>query len=145
VIVIDANLLLYAYDATSPQHRKARAWLEGVLSSGEAIGLPWQTVGAFLRIVTNHKLPGARSTIEEAARIVDRWLDQPNVRLISQGEGHWPFLRQMMIDGQAPGPLVTDAQLAALTIEYGGVLHTTDRDFARFPGLRWKNPLVGDH
>jgi uncharacterized protein len=104
--------------------------------------LPWQTVGAFLRIVTNRKLPGARATVEVASRIVDQWLEQPNVRLLAQGEGHWPTLRQMMIDGQASGPLATDAQLAALTIEYGGTLHTTDRDFARFPGLRWLNPLA---
>jgi hypothetical protein len=61
--------------------------------------------------------------------------------LIAPGEDRWPLFRQMIVEGQASGPLITDAQLAALTIEYGGVLHTTDRDFARFPGLRWKNPL----
>lgn len=142
MIVLDANVLLYAYDAAAPHHVKARAWLEEVLSGGTPVGLPWQTVGAFLRIVTNRKLPGARATAEAAARIVDQWLEQPNVRLLSQGEGHWPILRQMMIDGQAAGPLASDAQLAALTIEYGGTLHTTDRDFARFPGLRWINPLI---
>ena len=142
MIVLDANVLLYAYDAAAPHHVKARAWLEEVLSGGTPVGLPWQTVGAFLRIVTNRNLPGARATVEAAARIVDQWLEQPNVRLLSQGEGHWPILRQMMIDGQAAGPLASDAQLAALTIEYGGTLHTTDRDFARFPGLRWINPLI---
>ena len=142
MIVLDANVLLYAYDAAAPHHVKARAWLEEVLSGGTPVGLPWQTVGAFLRIVTNRKLPGARATVEAAARIVDQWLEQPNVRLLSQGEGHWPILGQMMIDGQAAGPLASDAQLAALTIEYGGTLHTTDRDFARFPGLRWINPLA---
>ena len=72
---------------------------------------------------------------------MDRWLDQPNLRILAPGEDHWPLFRQMMVEGQAPGALITDAQLAALTIENGGVLHTTDRDFARFPGLRWKNPL----
>ena len=142
MIVLDANVLLYAYDAAAPHHVKARAWLEEVLSGGTPVGLPWQTVGAFLRIVTNRKLPGARAPAEAAARIVDQWLEQPNVRLLSQGEGHWPILRQMMIDGQAAGPVASDAQLAALTIEYGGTLHTTDRDFARFPGLRWINPLI---
>jgi uncharacterized protein len=142
VIVLDANVLLYAYDAAAPHHTKARLWLEDVLSGGTPVGLPWQTVGAFLRIVTNRKLPGARATVETAARIGDQWLAQPNVRLLAQGEGHWPILREMMIDGQASGPLAADAQLAAVTIEYGGTLHTTDRDFARFPGLRWVNPLA---
>jgi hypothetical protein len=142
VIVLDANVLLYAYDAASPQHAAARSWLETVLSSGAPVGLPWQTIGAFLRIATNRKLPGTRPTLEAVARVVDQWLEQPNVRPLAQGEGHWPALRQMVIDGQAPGPLITDAQLAALTIECGGTLHTTDRDFARFPGLRWKNPLA---
>jgi len=72
---------------------------------------------------------------------LDRWMDQPNVRMLAPVEHHWPLLRQMMTAGQASGPLITDAQLAALTIEYGGVLHTTDRNFARFPGLQGKNPL----
>jgi predicted nucleic acid-binding protein len=75
------------------------------------------------------------------SRTVDQWLVQPNVRVLTPGDDHWLLLRRMIVEGQASGPLVSDAQLAALTIEYGGVLHTTDRDFARFPGLRWKNPL----
>ncbi|MGD0013262.1 MAG: type II toxin-antitoxin system VapC family toxin [Bryobacteraceae bacterium] len=142
MIVLDANLLLYAYDTTSPHHARARDWIERVLSSGTPVGLPWQTAAAFLRIMTNPRLPGQRFTLEEAARVIDQWFEQPNVRLLAPGDGHWPLLRQMLIDGQARGPLVADAQLAALTIEYGGVLHTTDRDFARFPGLRWTNPLA---
>ena len=73
---------------------------------------------------------GARATVQAAASIGDQWLEQSNVRLLAQGEGHWGILREMMIDGQASGPLATDAQLAALTIEYDGPLHTTDRDFA---------------
>ncbi|HZI34061.1 MAG TPA: TA system VapC family ribonuclease toxin, partial [Candidatus Binatia bacterium] len=100
-----------------------------------------QTVAAFLRVVTNPKLPGDRFTPEEASQIVDGWLDQPNVRLLAPGDQHWPVLKQMLMEGQARGPLVSDAQLAALTIEYGGVLQTTDRDFTRFPGLRVNNPL----
>ncbi len=131
MIVLDANILLYAYDSASAKHAKARAW----------IGLPWQTVGAFLRIMTNTRLPGERFSLDEAVQLVDRWLEQPNVRLLAQGDDHWLLLRRMIVEGQAPGALVSDAQLAALTLEYGGVLHTTDRDFARFPGLRWANPL----
>jgi uncharacterized protein len=141
VIILDANLLLYAYDSASSYHTKARAWIEGVFSGAAPIGLPWQTIGAFLRIMTNPRLPGERFSLSEAVEIVERWLEQPNVRLLAPGDDHWPLLRPMIVEGQATGALVTDAQLAALTIEYGGVLHTTDRDFARFPGLRWKNPL----
>ena len=86
-------------------------------------------------------MPGFCRSIEEVSRTVDEWLEQPNVRVLTPGDDHWLLLRRMIVEGQASGPLVSDAQLAALTIEYGGVLHTTDRDFARFPGLRWKNPL----
>jgi toxin-antitoxin system PIN domain toxin len=141
VIVLDANILLYAYDSASPQHAKARAWIERVFSGTDSIGLPGQTIGAFLRIMTNVGWPGDRFSLTEAVQIVDRWLEQPNLRLLLPGDDHWVFLRQMIVEGQASGPLLTDAQLAAVTIEYGGVLHTTDRDFARFPGLRWRNPL----
>jgi toxin-antitoxin system PIN domain toxin len=92
-------------------------------------------------VVTNPKLGSDRFTVDEAVSVVEEWLEQPNIRLLAPGDRHWPILRSALVDGQARGPLVTDAQLAALTIEYGGVLHTTDRDFARFPSLRWKNPL----
>jgi uncharacterized protein len=142
VIVLDANILLYAYDAASDQHTKARQWLEQTLSGAAPVGLPWQTLAAFARIVTNPRLSGKRFTIAEVIEIVEQWIGQPNVRLLGPGEHHWNFLRQTIIEGQARGPLITDAQLAALTIEYGGVLHTTDRDFSRFPGLRWQNPIA---
>ena len=141
MIVLDANLLLYAYGAGSPRHKQARAWLEKVLSGAEPVGLPWQSLTAFIRIATYPRLPGFCRSIEEVSRTVDEWLEQPNVRVLTPGDDHWLLLRRMIVEGQASGPLVSDAQLAALTIEYGGVLHTTDRDFARFPGLRWKNPL----
>lgn len=141
MIILDANILLYAYDSGSVLHTEARTWLESVFSSGDAVGLPWQTVVAFLRVVTNPKLRGERLTLEEAVAIAEEWFEQPNVRLLAPGDRHWSILKPTMVDGQVRGPLITDAQLAALTIEYGGVLHTTDRDFARFPLLRWKNPL----
>ncbi len=92
--------------------------------------------------MSNPKLPGERFTIAEAAYLVDEWFEQPNVQFLAPGDSHWGILKRMMIDGQARGPLVSDAILAALAIEYGGVLHTTDRDFGRFPGLRWTNPLA---
>lgn len=142
MIVLDANILLYAYDPSSERHDQARAWIEEVFSGGNLVGIPWQTAHAFLRVVTNPKLTVRRVTAEEAAQIVDSWTAQPNVRFLGPSEQHWNVLRRMLVEGQARGPLVTDAQLAALTIEHGGELYTTDRDFARFPGLRWKNPLV---
>ncbi|HWY07086.1 MAG TPA: TA system VapC family ribonuclease toxin [Candidatus Acidoferrales bacterium] len=141
MIVLDANLLLYAYDSRSDKHENARHWLEDVLSDVTLVGLPWQTVGAFIRIATHPRIPGQRFTIEEVVQVVDEWLEQPNVRLLVPGDQHWPLLRRLLIEGQARGPLATDAQLAALTIENGGVLHTTDRDFARFSELQWTNPI----
>jgi uncharacterized protein len=142
VIVLDANILLYAYDSGSLLHPKARTWVEQVFSGTLTVGLPWQTASAFLRIMTNPRLPGERFTLQEAVEIVERWLEQPNIRMLAPGDDHWALFRQMIVEGQASGPLITDAQLAALTMEFGGVLHTTDRDFARFPGLRWTNPLA---
>jgi len=94
-----------------------------------------------VRITTSLRLPGNPISAETAVAIVDRWLEQPNVHALGPGEQHWSLFRQMLVEGQASGDLTSDAQLAALTIECGGVLHTTDRDFARFPGLRWTNPL----
>jgi uncharacterized protein len=140
VIVLDANILFYAYATASPQHEKARICVERLFSGIEPVGLPWQTITAFLRISTNARLPGARPAAE-AGQEVEAWLKQPNVRVIAPMDDHWQVLRQTIFEGQAFGPLVSDAEIAALTIEYGGVLYTADRDFARFPGLRWKNPL----
>lgn len=141
MIVIDANLLVYAYDLASTDHKKSLVWLENVLSGVEAVGLPWQSMSAFLRVITNRRLAGARVTVEQAVLVVEEWLQQPNVQILVPGDQHWSVWRRMILEGRASGPLVSDAQIAALTIEYGGVLYTADRDFARFPGLRWKNPL----
>lgn len=141
MIVIDANLLLYAYDSSSTKHEKSRKWVELVFSEATLVGLPWQTIAAFIRIVTHPRIPGQRFTLDEVVQVVDQWLEQPNVRLLAPGDQHWALLRKLLVEGQARGPLATDAQLAALTMENGGVLHTTDRDFARFPGLRWTNPI----
>lgn len=142
MIVLDANLLLYAYDYACAEHSRARAWLEDVFSGQEPVGLPWQTVSAFLRIHTDPRLPGDRFTMEDAIRVVDQWMTLPHLQFLAPGTRHWSQFRQLLIDGKVRGPMTTDAELAALTIEFGGVLHTTDRDFARFPGLRWMNPLL---
>ena len=143
MIVLDANLLLYAYDSAFAEHKKARAWVEMIFSGEEPVGLPWQTISAFVRIHTDTRLPGNRLTMEEAVQTVDQWLTLPQVHLLAPGARHWPEFRRMLMEGKVRGALTTDAQLAALTLEHGGILCSTDRDFARFPGLRWMNPLEG--
>ncbi len=142
MIVFDANLLIYAYDSGATQHARARAWIEETLSGSDLVGLPWQAVLAFLGFMTNRRLPGSRFTMDQACEIVNGWIEQPNVKLLGPGEQHWRYLRPVLVEGQAHGSLASDAEIAALTIEYGGVLHTADRDFARFPGLKWVNPLA---
>ena len=103
-----------------------------MLSGDALIGLPWLSISAFIRVLSNARLPGERFTIKELVEIVERWIEQPNVRLLSPGERHWTVFREMLLNGQVRGPMTTDAQLAGLTIESGGVLYTTDRDFTRF-------------
>jgi len=142
VIVLDANLLLYAFDNKALRHDAAQAWLEMALSGSEFIGLPWQTIYAFLRISTDPRISADQFPMERAISVVQQLLKHPTVRILTPGERHWSLLQRMLVEGQAKGPLATDAQLAALTIESGGVLYTSDRDFARFPGLRWVNPLL---
>jgi toxin-antitoxin system PIN domain toxin len=141
MIVLDVNLLLYAYDGRSLPHEQAASWWQSAMSGPELIGLPWQTIHGFLRISTDNRISGSQVPMERALALVEQWMNLPNVRVLSPGEGHWSLLRTMLLEGQVRGPMATDAQLAALTIEYGGVLYTSDRDFARFPGLRWVNPL----
>jgi hypothetical protein len=119
----------------------ARNWLENALSGDEPIGLAWVAVLAFLRVGTNTRLRRDAPTLDEAIAIVAGWFERPTVTLLNPGERHWEILREMMTKGQARGPLVTDAHLAALAIEHGAALATTDRDFARFPGLKFFNPL----
>ncbi len=141
MIVVDANLLIYSYDSASPDYMKSVAWLERVFSGPETVGLPWQCISAFLRIVTHRRLSGVRVDVNEALETVEKWLHQPNVQVLVPGDRHWSVLKRAILEGRASAALVSDAEIAALTMEYGGVLHTADRDFARFPGLRWVNPL----
>jgi toxin-antitoxin system PIN domain toxin len=143
VIVVDANLLLYAYNPSAAEHERARDWVEDTFSSGEIIGLPWSTVLAFLRIGTNPRAFPRPLTISEAATIVSEWLALPGVRIPEPGDRHWSILAPLLAGARVRGPLVSDAHLAALAIEHGATLYTTDGDFARFPRLRWVNPVSG--
>jgi toxin-antitoxin system PIN domain toxin len=142
MIVVDVNLLIYAYDTTCADHNKARAWVEAAFSGDEPIGLPWQNISAFIRIMTYPGLFGERFIMRQVLSIFDEWIEMAHIRVLSPGEDHWEFFREMLVGGDVRGKLTSDAALAALTIEYGGVLYTADRDFARFPGLRWVNPLL---
>lgn len=142
MILIDANLLIYAYNRSSEQHDVARAWLERVLSGDELLGLAWQSVLAFLRITTHTRLFERPLQAREAVGHVDSWFERPGTRLLQPTERHWALLSQLLPDAQARGPLVMDAHLAVLAIEHGATLCTTDRDFSRFPGLRFVDPLV---
>ncbi len=139
--VIDANVLLYAYDADAPQHATAAAWLEDLFNSQEAIGLPWVTLWAFLRISTNPRLSRNAAPAETIFAIVREWLRRPGVAVIHPGPRHAEILEELVLGSRAAGPLLSDAALAAIALEYGATLASTDRDFSRFPGLRWVNPV----
>ncbi len=142
MILIDANLLLYAFDLSSPHHQAARRWLTATLSSPEPVALAWATILAFLRLGTEPRLLRRPLTTAEASAIVSEWLERPNVTVLAPGERHWALLNRLLAEGQVKGALVTDAHLAALAIEHGATVATVDRDFARFPGLRFFNPLL---
>jgi toxin-antitoxin system PIN domain toxin len=142
VILIDANLVLYAYDRGAEQHAKSRAWLEAVLAGPDLVRFGWVTLWGFLRIATHRRIFDRPLSMSEAIAAISSWLEQPVVGVLEPGEWHWEILRQLIRDGQATGPLVMDAVLAALAVEHGATLCTTDRDFSRFPGLKWTNPLV---
>ena len=142
MILLDANLLIYAIDSTSPHHARARRWLEKLLSGDTAVGLPWTVVLAFLRITTRAGILERQLPVDQAVAFVDGWLDQPYVELVGPGTAHWPILKNLLSDAGAAGNLTTDAHLAALAIESGCELASTDNDFRRFVGLRIVNPLV---
>jgi uncharacterized protein len=141
VKVVDLNLLLYAVNRDSPRHAAARAWLEQALSGDEPVGLPWVVLLGFLRVATSERILPHPLTATQALGVVDGWLAQPPVVVPAPGDGHWRVLRELLRVAGAAGNLTTDAHLAALAIEQGAELCSTDADFARFRGLRWVNPL----
>jgi hypothetical protein len=142
MILVDVNLLLYAYHPRAAQHEASRQWLEAVLAGPEFVRFSWLGLWAFLRITTNPRVFEHPLSAVEAWAAVDAWLAQPNAGILEPGERHREILGALMRDGQATGPTVMDAVVAALAVEHGATLCTTDRDFARFPALDWTNPLV---
>jgi uncharacterized protein len=142
VILVDANLLLYAYHTRAEQHEKSRAWLQAVLSGSDLVRFAWLTLWAFLRISTSHRVFDRPLSTSEAEAAISSWLAQPVAGILEPGERHWEILRGIVRVGQTTGPLVMDAVLAAIAIEHGATICTTDRDFSRFSGLKWRNPLA---
>lgn len=142
MLVPDVNILLYAYNADLAQHALASRWWEETLRGGRPVGLAWITVLSFIRLMTGrHAVPRPVPTAEAIAT-VRAWLEQPCVQILAPGEQHAEILFRLGEQVGFAGNLTTDAHLAALAIEYQAELVSTDVDFARFPGLRWFNPLA---
>jgi toxin-antitoxin system PIN domain toxin len=142
LILIDANLLLYAYHPRAEQHEKSQAWLQAALSGSDLVRFAWLTLWAFLRISTNHRVFERPLSTAEAEAAISSWLAQPAAGILDPGERHWEILRGLVRVGQTTGPLIMDAVLAAIAIEHGATICTADRDFARFSGLKWMDPLA---
>ena len=140
--IIDTNLLVYAFVPELEQHPSARRWFQGVLREDEAIGLTWHAVLGFVRIVTDRRIFRVPLPVPKAVDLVDGWLQQQSVELVLPTPRHWTTLREMLVSGQASGPLASDAHVAALAREHGATIYTTDRDFLRFPDVRVVNPLA---
>ncbi len=141
MILVDANLLLYAVDASGAQHVAAKTWWDRVLSGAESVCLCWTVLHAFLRISTNSRVYEQPLSTDEAIDYTRQWLDRPNVRIIQETSYHFERFSGLMKQAKVSGNLVTDTHLAALALEHGCTLYSTDADFSRFKGLKWINPL----
>ena len=142
MIVPDVNLLLHAHDSQSRRHKAAREWWETLMNGTERVGLPWVAILGFIRISTNSKILENPLDVGSACARVRTWLVRPQAVVIHPGDRHADILFALLEAAGAAGNLTTDAHLAALAIQHQAELHSTDADMARFPGLRWKNPLA---
>lgn len=142
MILLDANILLYAYVTAYRQHEPARRWLERALARGEQLRLCWPTILAFIRISTNPRLLNSPFSLAEAIHHIDALLAQPSVAILVPTDRHWSLFRYMLLQGAASGDLSSDAHVAALAVEHDATVATADRDFARFPRVRTLNPLA---
>ena len=141
MILIDANLLIYAVNEQAPLHRKAKAWMETTLSGPETVGLSWTVLLAFIRLTTRAGVFKSPLTVDSSLDVIDSWLNQPAVVTIEPTAQHFRILRDLIAPVGTGGNLTSDAHLAALAVEHGAILCSTDADFARFPRVRWRNPL----
>lgn len=142
MILPDVNLLIHAYNSESPVHEAARAWWEGLLNGSQPVGLPWASMLGFIRVSTHRQIFASPLPVVMACTHVRAWLAQPSVMVLDPGGRHAEILFRLLESLGTAGNLTTDAHLAALAIEHQAELHSTDADFARFPGLRWSNPLA---
>ena len=141
MIVPDVNLLIYAHNEAAPLHAGARAWWRGLMSAPTPVAIPWAVVFGFVRLVTHPAVLASPLAPGDALDRVDDWFAQEQVRVLEPGSRHLRIARDLFTATGVGGPLTTDTHLAALAIEHGAELHTNDRDFERFPGLRLRNPL----
>ncbi|HVM10081.1 MAG TPA: TA system VapC family ribonuclease toxin [Acidimicrobiales bacterium] len=139
--LVDANLLIWAHHEGFRQHEAARAWWRDTLSRAPMVGIPWASVLAFVRISTHPRALSTPSSLEDVWAVVESWLDRDNVWVPVPTDRHRSLLGELLLSGRATGNHTTDAHLAALAIEWGLELLSADRDFARYPGLRWRDPL----
>ena len=142
MILLDANLLIYAVNEDAPLHRKAKSWLESAIAGPDTVGFSWNVLLAFLRLATRRGLFRDPLPLDTAFELLAAWLDQPSVTVVHAGPRHLPILRGLLLPMGTGGNLSSDAHLAALAIEHGAELCSSDSDFARFPGLKWNNPLA---
>jgi len=142
VKIVDLNVLLYAINRDAAHHDAARTWWEAALSGDEPIGLAWTVILGFLRLVTHPQVFQRPLEPAEACARIDAWLAHGNVQLVREGDDHWRLLRELLGETGTAGNLTTDAHLASLAIAHGATLVSSDSDFARFPRLRWENPVA---
>ncbi len=142
MILIDSNILIYAHVSTFRQHERARGWLDAQLSGNSPVGLPWPSLLGFLRIATNPRVLQNPESLAEAWGQVAAWLDCEVAWIPQPTDRHRAILESLLVAPGMQGNLIPDAHLAALAIEHGLLLYSTDGDFARFPTLRWQNPLL---
>ena len=142
MILLDANLLIYAFDIGSPQHSASQDWLDGQLRGLSSVGFPWETITAFLRVVTNPRIYQQPSTMAVAWRQIDSWLTGEPSWIPVATRRHREILSDLLALPGVRGNHVHDAHLAALAIEHGLILCSADRGFSRFPPLRWMNPIA---
>lgn len=141
MIVPDVNLLVYAYDETNPQHEKARQWWENVLSGAEPVGIPWVVVLGFTRILTHPQICANPLAADEVRRVVSEWMGLPHVRVIQLSNQALELFFDLLEEAGMGGNLATDALIALHSREHSATIHSNDRDFDRFPGIKWFNPL----
>lgn len=142
MILPDVNVLIFAFRADAPHHEVCNPWMTSVVRNDARFGLSPLALSALVRITTNARAFREPSTLEEAFRFCDRLMDQPNCEIVEPGERHWKIFERLCHETATHGARTTDAWFAALAIEWGCEWITLDRDFARFPGLKWGVPAL---